>query len=324
MNKKIFAGVSILGLLLGMPQPAIAETNNAVVVIDTGFDSSQVAANVIQEVCITSVVGCDNGGTYEIGSGASGTHYPVKSMYASDWSHGTTMAKYVVEQNSNAKLILIRNAKVYKTGSVVYGNESDLVLALEWVAKNKDAYNISGVVMSRGSHTYVMSNPQIRSLIYSIDIYNRQLEKMMRLTPKSPSIPAFQKKLTQAQESLEAMQILACPAKPQLDSLISKLQLNNVATIFATGNDGDTRYVDTPACLDASVAVASQQGNKLNNTSNVAPNTDFAMFGKTTSEAAARFAGKWSLLYNGNYETTYNSIKNSGVTLDKYSVISVN
>lgn len=306
--------------------PAKATTSSTIVIIDSGFNLSQISNNVVQEVCITISSGCNNGTNFEVGPGSAQTSITIAPRFVSDWGHGTMMASDAIGVNPNIDLIVIRNAKVYSTGNLLYGGESTLQAALQWVLDNKTTYNISGVLMSRGSHTYAMNDSTVRGLIIQAQIYSTQLDKMQSNTSLfRASIAKFTKIRDQIRTTLAGLPNIACPATSNTVSLIEQLKTNNIASIFATGNDYNNRFVDSPACVDSAIAVtAFDANNKILQRANVAPNTDFATIATSTSQAAALFAGKWSLVYNGNYETTYSSIKNSGVVLDRYNVVGVN
>lgn len=305
--------------------PAQASVTPTIAIIDTGFNASQFGSSVVQEVCVTSsATGCDTGTGFDSGTGASGTTYKVQPRFTSDWNHGSLMASSVLSVNPNAKLVLIRNSRVYSNGNVAFGSPADLKVALKWVQENASIYNIVGVSMSRGSHTYLINNKDVRTSIYNAQVYSKNLVKMNGEQKFSASIKKFTALLDGVKSKLASMPDIACPADNELKSLISNLKTINVATFFATGNDYNSRYVDDPACIDDAIAVTAFNNNKIIDIANTAPNTDFAGVADNTSVATAKVAGKWSLVYNGTYETTYNSIKNSGITLDRYSIVGVN
>jgi hypothetical protein len=324
MKKLITAVVSVSLLSLGI-SPAVATQEPSIVIIDSGFNTSTIAGNVVQEVCITTSSGCNNGTNFQIGPGAAQTTATVAPRFASDWNHGTLMAQTAIATNPDINLILIRNARVLSSGSVFFGGEASLEAALAWVRDNASTYNIAGVSMSRGSNTYVMNNAVATKQLTYLQVYSRQLEKMDNRPQFASSITAFTKRYNDARSVMNALPDIACPASANLSSLVTQLTQRNIASFFATGNDYNTRYVDSPACLNDAVAVTAASANgRVLPLANVAPNTDFAAVAPNTSTATAIVAAKWSLVYNGNYQTTYNSIKNSGRALDSYSVVGVN
>lgn len=310
MKKLIIAFVALLSIFSVVP--AQATTPNTIVIIDSGFNTTGFTTNVVEEVCITTTSGCNNGTNFQIGSGSSQTTISIASRYVSDWNHGTLMAQSAIEVNPNINLILIRNARVYSSGNILFGNESSLEAALQWVSDNADTYNIVGVSMSRGSHTYVLNDGATRKQLTYLQVYNKHLDKMGNDPKFQASINKFTKMLSDAKIVMNSLPSLACPASNTVRSLVVQLAQQNIATMFATGNDSNSRYVDSPACIDESIAVAASGNGKILSTSNISSNTDFAVNAPNTSVATARFAAKWSLMYNGSYNSTYSLLTNSG------------
>jgi hypothetical protein len=304
--------------------PASAAVEESIVIIDSGFDTSSISENVLEEVCITVNSGCNNGSNLQVGPGASGSATKISSRFISDWNHGTVMAQEAIAINPNINLILIRNSRVMSSGNVLFGGESALESTLRWVSDNADRYNIVGVSMSRGSHTYVLNNGVARKQLTYLQIYNSQLNKMNGQPRFRASIAKFTRQLQEATNVMNALPNIDCPASNTLKSLVSELVQKDIATIFATGNDSNTRYVDSPACIDDAIAVAaSDASGKTLSRSNTAPNTDFTTTAPNTSVAAARLASKWSLMYNGSYNSTYNLIADSGSNSHSWSAVFV-
>lgn len=113
-----------------------------------------------------------------------------------------------------------------------------------------------------------------------------------------------------------------CPVKGNLRQAISTLQGIGVATIFAAGNNYDTKRVDFPACISESVAIGAvgERGN-VENYSNGGPDLDFYALGTYnttlgrlmgTSAATAAFAAYWVKNYKGSYQATYDYLKSIG------------
>lgn len=319
MRKFIAVAFAMAITLFGVV-PAQASTQSTIVIIDSGFNLSQISSSVVQEVCITTTSGCNNGTDFEIGPGAAQTSIAISSRFVSDWNHGTNMALSAISANPNIKLIVIRNARVYPSGNVLFGSQGSLEAALQWVLDNRTTYKISGVLMSRGSHTHLINNTTVRGLIIQAQLLSRQLDKMGNAPIFSASIRKFTKMLNDTRASLANLADIPCPASTATANLVSQLQINNVASIFATGNDFNSRFVDSPACLDQAIAVtAADASGKVLQMANVAPNTDFAVVAPSTSVAAARFAGRWSLVYNGSYANTYASLLTNGTSSGSWS-----
>lgn len=303
------------------PVPANASQDNAIVIIDSGFSTQDISSNVLLEVCITTVRGCNNRQNVQIGVGSAGSDVQILPRFASDWNHGTEMAKQAIAVNPNVKIILIRNSWVFSNGAVLGGGPSTVEPILSWVAQNKDRYRISAVMMSRGDNGYFSSD---RTISRHQAISQRYASQLSSTGLSARSIARITSELNENRNALAALPERACPASPGVKGLVSQLAMNNVATPFATGNDFNNRFVDSPACIDEAVAVAaSDASGRVLPMSNVAPNTDFTVEAPNTSTATARLAGKWSLMYNGSYSSTYDLIARSGSNSDSWSVVFV-
>ena len=109
-----------------------------------------------------------------------------------------------------------------------------------------------------------------------------------------------------------------------LKQSIATLKTLGVATVFASGNNGDKSRIDYPACLTDAVAISSVSpfGN-VENYSNDAVEVDFYALGRFdlstgpvsgTSAATAAFAAYWAKNYKGNYQLTYDYLKSVATT----------
>jgi len=283
-----------------------------IAIIDTAFDASLFGDSVLEEVCITSGGGCNTWSGFSIGPGSSGAKISVKTRDLENWNHGNLMAKTILEANPNAKLLLIRNAKVYGN-AVLSGTEKDLSVALSWLESNAEAYNVVAVSISRGSHAYVSSNKLASSLAGRIKIYEGMVSRL-KATKTNPKIIAnLEKTLNDFKTKLAALPMATCPNTNDIRDKIINLQNLEIATIVATGNDADKVYVDYPACIEEAVSVTAHDGSSIIYIGNVSSTTDFASQATTTSEATAKLAGLWSLLYDGSYDSTYEMLLDSGL-----------
>jgi hypothetical protein len=158
MNKKIMAVFASLSIALSQYSYAgnAAVKNNTIntpslAIIDTGLDTSLpiFSGKIIQEVCLIGWSTCPNGSGYQEGAGASVVDKRIVSTPR--FAHGTQMASIAINANPNMNIVFIR----------IVGNTSDLreqivpdsaiESALNWVATNKDKYNIKAVSMAQGS-----------------------------------------------------------------------------------------------------------------------------------------------------------------------------
>ena len=303
-------------LLIGGVVPAHANNNAedlapTVAIIDTAFDASLFGDSVIEEVCITAGGGCNNGAGFEIGQGSSGANIALKPRDVENWGHGNLMAKTILESNPDAKLLLIRNAKVYGN-AVLSGTEKDLSVALSWLESNVQKYNVVAVSVSRGSHSYVSENKLAASLAGSIKIYDGMVSRLKASKANPRTIAPLEKTLNAFKAKLASLPMATCPNTNDIKNKIISLQDLEVATIVATGNDADKVYVDYPACIEEAVSVTAHNGESVVYVGNISSTTDFASQAVTTSEATAKLAGLWSLVYDGSYDSTYNALKSSG------------
>jgi hypothetical protein len=303
--------ISMLGIVPANANSVSEDVAPTVAIIDTAFNASLFGDSVIGEVCITAGGGCNNRTGFEIGSGSSGANIAVKPRDLENWNHGNLMAKTILESNPNAKLLLIRNAKVYGN-AVLSGTEKDLSVALSWIESNADAYNVVAVSVSRGSHSYVSENKIAASLAGSIKIYEGMVSRLKATKANPRTIAPLEKTLNDFKTKLASLPMATCPNTNDIKSKITSLQNLEIATIVATGNDADKTYVDYPACIEEAVSVTAHNGNSIVYVGNVSTATDFASQAITTSEATAKLAGLWSLVYDGSYNSTYDIIKKSG------------
>lgn len=309
--KKFIAFISVaLFLVTGAPAQA-EESAPTIAIIDTAFDASLFADNVVEEVCITAGGGCNNMTGFQLGTGSSGASITVKERDLENWNHGNLMAKTILEVNPNAKLLLIRNAKVYGN-AVLSGTEKDLSAALSWVESNATAYNIVAVSFSRGSHAYVSADRTAASLVGSIKIYESMISRLKASRANPRTIAPLERILNSFKSRLAMLPPAVCPNTNDIRNKIISLQGMEIATIVATGNDADKVYVDYPACIEEAVSVTAHDGANVVYVGNISSTTDFGAKAATTSEATAKLAGIWSLLYTGSYLSTYKKISESG------------
>jgi 3-dehydroquinate dehydratase len=321
--KKIAVILSITISMFGIV-PASASDNKdvspTIAIIDTAFDASLFNGSVIGEVCITAGGGCNNGTGFQSGAGSSGAAIQVKPRDIENWNHGNLMAKTILESNPKANLLLIRNAKIYGN-AVLSGTEKDLSVALTWLSINAKQYNVVAVSVSRGSHSYVSSNRQLASLVGTAKIYEGMVSRLIASKANPRTIAPLQKILNDTNKKISLIPTIQCPATNGIREEIVKLQSFNIATIVATGNDANKIYVDYPACIEEAISVTAHNGTSIVHVGNVSSTTDFAAQATTTSEATAKLAGLWSLVYDGKYDSTYQALKNSGIRFGNTTLV---
>jgi hypothetical protein len=335
--KKIAVLFAALLVVVGVT-PAQAEQPATVVVIDTGFEASQLD-NVILEVCVVSIrIGCNNNSGFEEGPGASGSNFRINPRFAKDWQHGTIMADIVNQVNPDANLILIRNSKVVR-GNVIVGNLEDFEKALEWVQDNAVKHNIVAVSFSRGSNGYFKKASNNAVIETRIAAFERVIAIHKSRNTAAATIARLEATVADLRAQLGG--VAPCPSNPSIESDIVALQNLGVATLIAAGNDGSRTNINEPACLEPAVAVSTRSIYDNNDgTANVTLNTnigdatDFIALGtyrtsfgpvaESSSAATAALAAKWVKVYAGNYSATYELLRNSGVATAGFAATAVN
>jgi hypothetical protein len=150
--KKVAVGI-VLALGFVSLQTAQAEVKPSIAIIDTAIDltAPQLQGKIIYEVCVMEEMRCPNGKAFQEGPGSATISAP--QIYSNGWDHGTIMASVAAQANSNINIVFIRVVPmVVKTGKQSTYSQFAIIDALEWVAKNKDKFNIVATSASMGHH----------------------------------------------------------------------------------------------------------------------------------------------------------------------------
>lgn len=176
--KKIAVGV-ILVLGFASLQNAQAQVKPSIAIIDTAIDSTapQLQGKIIYEVCVMEEMRCPNGKSFQEGTGSA--TLPVSQVYSNGWDHGTVMASVATQVNPDVNIVFIRIVPmVVKTGRQSTYSQFAVIDALNWVANNKDKFNIVATSASMGHHrlgtgaNYCPVNPVLRSSIVKLQGMN--------------------------------------------------------------------------------------------------------------------------------------------------------
>lgn len=181
MNKKITAALIALTLLV--PTTANASLKNQTVaptlaILDTALDTSLpiFKDKIAYEVCILEWTTCPNGQSFMEGPGSS-TLKP--ELYAkSGFDHGTQMASAAIQSNPNMQIVFVRIIGQNINGDRQITSEDTVANALQWVANNKDKFNIQAVSMSQGHHNlglykdYCPITPKTKGVVQSLAASN--------------------------------------------------------------------------------------------------------------------------------------------------------
>jgi hypothetical protein len=154
MKKALLALLSAV-LLITVTQPAQAEDQKVLAIIDSAINSKNFSA-IIHEVCFTTVkstdpkqnMSCPNGQYFMEGPGAASAPWPTSINNAT--YHGDAMVKAAIATNPNIKIVFVRFHDVTSLGNS-RGDTKALASAIDWVSKNASKYSIDAVSISQSS-----------------------------------------------------------------------------------------------------------------------------------------------------------------------------
>ena len=150
--KKIAVGIiTIIGLsfLQTVPAKAAGET---IVIVDSMVDSArpELKNNIVYELCMTESRFC-SGRTMQA-EGAGSASAPTNIIYKTPTlRHGTDLALTITKVDPNARIIFIRTTGTDDKGNIsAVSNMKFFEKPFNWIADNKNKYNIVSVVFSMG------------------------------------------------------------------------------------------------------------------------------------------------------------------------------
>jgi len=181
MNKKLIAAFIAITLSTSTSAHATKLQNRTVAqptiaILDTALDTSLpiFKDKILLEVCINQNSSCPNKLSEMEGPGSA--TLPTEILSRNGFAHGTEMASLAVNTNPNVKIIFIRIIGANPDGSRQITTDATLNLALDWVLKNKDRFNIQAVSMSQGHRNlgavgtdYCTKTPITQSKIVSLN-----------------------------------------------------------------------------------------------------------------------------------------------------------
>jgi hypothetical protein len=155
MNKKLITALVASILLSSFTVAKAAEPTPTVAILDTGIDATLpiFQGRIAQEVCLINWTTCPNGKSYMEGPGAA--YVPPTVITKNGFEHGTQMASIFAQNNPNINIVFIKIIGHTATGGRQLAPESAVYNALNWVAANKEKYNIQAVTMSQGHHNLI-------------------------------------------------------------------------------------------------------------------------------------------------------------------------
>lgn len=265
MNKKYI--VALIAAVLIAPATAKAnavDVTPSLAILDTGIQSSLpiFQGKIAQEVCILDWNSCQNGTRFQEGPGAASL--PSNIIAKNGFDHGTQMASIAVANNPNMKIVFIRIIGNTSTGGRQLTYESTLAKALDWVASNKDKYNIKAVSMSQGHH----------NLSYAIDYCPKSFVLTSSIsTLIGFNIPTFMaagngrdyKRIDWPACINESISVGATDREDEIAIYsnydVNKLDFYALGHTLAYGPDGSQKYV---AGTSASTQIAASQWIMIN------------------------------------------------------------
>lgn len=180
MNKKILTALITIVLSITSFNMASADTPKpaTVAILDTALDTSLpiFKDKIVQEVCILEWNSCPNGSNFMEGPGSA--VMPSNLMSQNGFDHGTKMAYTSVITNPNIKIVFVRIIGATYNGTRQIANEVTFLNALNWVASNKDKYNIQAVALSQAFYSpssnvnYCPSTPLTETAIKNLAASN--------------------------------------------------------------------------------------------------------------------------------------------------------
>jgi hypothetical protein len=135
--------------------PAVnANEKNSIVIIDTAIDTTakNLSGRIVHEVCVMETQRCPNGTNFMEGPGSASL--PVSQVYAGGFDHGTIMASVAAQVNPNLNIVFIRIVPMTSSGMQGIYTETSARLALDWIVKNKNKFNIIAASASIGHHNF--------------------------------------------------------------------------------------------------------------------------------------------------------------------------
>lgn len=159
MKKTLLALLSAT-LLLTVTQPAQAEDQKVLAIIDSALNS-KMFPEVIYEACFnTYSASCPNSSKEMFGPGAANLSSWPTSLNDKGAYHGDWMVKAALKTDPTLKIVFIRytEEKKVSSGAMTYTNYADsLSRALDWVSKNAEKYSIDAVSLSQSGLNSTLS-----------------------------------------------------------------------------------------------------------------------------------------------------------------------
>jgi hypothetical protein len=145
MKKLVIVALSAVLALMAI-EPAHAQDQKVIAIIDTAIDSSKFGLSIIHEVCFTQNKSCPNGTDFMEGRGSARALVWASSVNHKVY-HGDSMVKSALFIDPSVKIVFIRYSNITPAGNNINAAES-LINAIEWVSKNAVTYSIDSLSIS--------------------------------------------------------------------------------------------------------------------------------------------------------------------------------
>jgi len=243
MKKTLLALLSIAIAFTALA-PAQAQDQKVLAILDTAINSKNFPS-IIHEVCFTTVknMACPNGQQFMEGPGAASAPWPTtgQTWLNNGTYHGDQMVKAALATNPNIKIVFIRIHNITSLGNSSTPSNGEIILmGLDWVSKNASKYSIDAVSVSQSG-------------------IHTDLKTKAKSAHPGCTVPSILNPFT---------------------NQVSQLNMMNVPTFIATGNDKQT-FVGFPACIPGVIGVGAL-GNEtqLEGVTNTGPGLDMVAPGK--------------------------------------------
>lgn len=284
------------------PGQGFTGKNQVIAILDTGVDKNHpfLAGKVIDEECFSTQSSdatslCPNGTNQQSGSGAA------LNCNVSGCDHGTHVAG-------------IAAGGTYVSGPVTYHGvaKEAKIIAVQVFSKFSNPSSCNGLAQCVRSYT----SDQMKGLEKILDLKNTYNVSSVNLSLGGGSFSS------------------ACDSDPR-KSIIDQLRAVGVATVIASGNDGNPNGIGAPACISSAISVGSTKNNDVvssfSNSADIldllAPGDDIRSsvpggglaFKGGTSMATPHVAGAWALMKekapNASVQEILDTLKSTGVDI---------
>ena len=151
MKKLVIATLSAVLAVMAI-EPAHAQDQKVLAIIDTAIDSSRIPA-VIYEACFTDSrsMACPNGQRFMEGKGSANSPvWPATQIgNLGNVYHGHNMVQAALAVNPNVKIVFVRYADITSSNGAISTQTSSLISAIKWVSDNAARFSIDALSISQ-------------------------------------------------------------------------------------------------------------------------------------------------------------------------------